>query len=55
MAVHVLHENANWFPPFDRSFRAAGPEVDKWLLIEGRIDLDATPRSTGAERFGRAR
>jgi hypothetical protein len=43
MTVYVLHENPDWFPPFDRAFREAGLDVEEWLLIEGQIDLDATP------------
>jgi hypothetical protein len=43
MTVYVLHENPDWFPPFDRAFREAGLDVEEWLLIEGVLDLDAPP------------
>lgn len=43
MTFHVLHENPDWFPPFAAAFDAAGVEYREWLLIDGTIDLDATP------------
>lgn len=42
-AVHVLHENPDWFPPFARAFQAAGLPYEEWLMVEGRLDLDTAP------------
>ena len=42
-AVHVIHENPEWLPPFAEAFDEAGvPWVD-WYLDEGVIDLDDEP------------
>ncbi len=41
--VHVIHENAEWFPPFAAAFAAAGVPADEWLLTAGSIDLSAEP------------
>jgi hypothetical protein len=43
MTVYALHENPEWFPPFAAAFERAGLDYEEWLLINGSIDLDATP------------
>jgi hypothetical protein len=43
MPVYVLHENQDWYPPFERAFAQAGVDAREWLLIEGTIDIDSTP------------
>jgi hypothetical protein len=43
MPVFVLHENPDWYPPFAKAFAEAEVDAREWLLIEGVIDLDATP------------
>jgi glutathione synthase/RimK-type ligase-like ATP-grasp enzyme len=43
MTIHALHENPAWFPPFAAAFDEARLDWREWLLIEGAIDLDATP------------
>lgn len=41
--IFALHENPDWFPPFAAAFDAAGLDYEERLMIQGRIDLDATP------------
>ncbi|MFT4258491.1 ATP-grasp domain-containing protein [Microbacterium sp.] len=41
--VYVIHENAEWWPPFQSAFEAAGVPAEQWLLTGGSIDLDAEP------------
>ncbi|WP_432562260.1 ATP-grasp domain-containing protein [Kineococcus sp. SYSU DK003] len=41
--VHVIHENPEWFPPFEAAFRAAGVPLQEVLLLGGSLDLDAEP------------
>jgi glutathione synthase/RimK-type ligase-like ATP-grasp enzyme len=41
--VHVVHENPDWFPPFEAAFRAQGVPFQEVLLTDGSIDLDAEP------------
>ncbi|MFT4233854.1 MAG: alpha-L-glutamate ligase [Microbacterium sp.] len=41
--VYVIHENAEWFPPFRAAFEAAGVPAEQWLLTDGSIDLDSEP------------
>ncbi|KQO96682.1 ATP-grasp domain-containing protein [Leifsonia sp. Leaf264] len=41
--VYALHENADWWPPFEAAFRAAGVPVREWRLIEGELDPLSTP------------
>ncbi|MBB2900390.1 glutathione synthase/RimK-type ligase-like ATP-grasp enzyme [Kineococcus radiotolerans] len=41
--VHVVHENPDWFPPFEAAFRAQGVSFQEVLLTGGSIDLDAEP------------
>jgi hypothetical protein len=43
MKVYALHENPEWFPPFERAFDTAGLEYEEWLLTTGVIDLNAEP------------
>src|SRR3954468_9180447 len=43
MTVYVLHENPDWYPPFERAFLKAGVDAREWLVVEGTIDLDAVP------------
>lgn len=43
MTIYALHENPEWFPPFAKAFDEAGLDYEEWLLIDGAIDLDATP------------
>jgi len=43
MTVYVLHENPDWYPPFERAFIEAGVDAREWLVVEGVIDLDAEP------------
>jgi glutathione synthase/RimK-type ligase-like ATP-grasp enzyme len=41
--VHVLHENPDWFGPFQAAFEAAGVPYREWLLVDGVLDLDDAP------------
>lgn len=41
--VYVIHENAEWFPPFAAAFEAEGVPAQEWLLTEGSIDLTSEP------------
>lgn len=41
--VYVIHENAEWFPPFAAAFAAEGVPAEEWLLTDGSIDLSAEP------------
>lgn len=41
--VIVLHENPEWWPPFQEAFDAAGVPVEPWLLVDGQIDLGEPP------------
>lgn len=41
--VYVIHENAEWFPPFAAAFAAVGVPAQEWLLTDGSIDLSAQP------------
>ena len=41
--VHVLHENPDWFGPFQAAFEAAGVPYTEWLLVDGVLDLDEAP------------
>ncbi|GGH43005.1 ATP-grasp domain-containing protein [Microbacterium album] len=41
--VYVIHENAEWFPPFAAAFAAQGVPAQEWLLTDGSIDLSAEP------------
>ncbi|WP_432544036.1 ATP-grasp domain-containing protein [Kineococcus sp. SYSU DK002] len=41
--VHVVHENPEWFPPFEAAFRTAGVPFQEVLLTDGSLDLDAEP------------
>ena len=50
MTVYVLHENPDWYPPFERAFIEAGVDAREWLLIEGEIDLDGQPPDRGQDR-----
>ena len=45
MTVYVLHENPDWYPPFEKAFIRAGVDAREWLVIEGTIDLDAEATS----------
>ena len=40
-AVHVLHDNPDWLPPFRRAFEAEGVPLVEVLLDEVTLDLDA--------------
>jgi len=42
-AVHVLHDNPEWIPPFRRAFEAEGVPLVEWPLGTGTLDLDAEP------------
>ena len=42
-AVHVLHDNPEWIPPFRRAFEAEGVPLVEWHLGDGTLDLDAEP------------
>jgi len=42
-AVHVLHENPDWFPPFADAFAAEGVELREHLLTGGVLDLAEPP------------
>ena len=42
-AVHVLHENPDWFPPFAAAFEAEGVELHEHLLTGGVLDLAEPP------------
>ena len=39
----MLHENPDWYPPFEAAFDAEGVEHEQWLLGGGPLDLDAVP------------
>jgi hypothetical protein len=41
--VYVIHENAEWFPPFAAAFATEGVEAEEWLLTGGSIDLGSEP------------
>ncbi|WP_380161121.1 RimK family alpha-L-glutamate ligase [Kineococcus sp. R86509] len=41
--VHVVHENPEWFPPFEAALRAEGVPFQEVLLTGGSLDLDAEP------------
>ncbi|MBC7442158.1 MAG: alpha-L-glutamate ligase [Ramlibacter sp.] len=41
--IHVLHENPDWFGPFQAAFEAAGVPYREWLLVDGVLDLDEAP------------
>ncbi|MCI2957363.1 alpha-L-glutamate ligase [Agromyces atrinae] len=41
--VYALHENADWWPPFERAFREAGVPVREWNLVEGSFDPASAP------------
>lgn len=41
--IHVIHENAEWWPPLAAAFEAAGVPAEQWLLTDGSIDLSAEP------------
>lgn len=41
--VHVLHENAEWFPPFARALEDAGVPYREWPLDTGAVDLASAP------------
>lgn len=43
MTIYALHENPDWFPPFDQAFKGAGLEYEEWLLVDGMIDLESAP------------
>ncbi|MFC7376386.1 MULTISPECIES: RimK family alpha-L-glutamate ligase [unclassified Brachybacterium] len=42
-AVHVLHDNPEWMPPFRRAFEAEGVPLVEWPLGQGTLDLDSEP------------
>jgi hypothetical protein len=43
-AVHAIHENPDWWPPFAAAFEAEGLPVEQWLLTgEERLDLSSPP------------
>lgn len=42
-AVHVLHDNPDWIPPFRRAFEAEGVPLVEWPLGTGTLDLDSEP------------
>lgn len=43
-AVHALHDNPEWWPPFAAAFAAEGvPVVEHLLSGDGVLDLDADP------------
>ena len=41
--IFVIHENAEWLPPFAEALAAEGVPWEEWCLVEGALDLDATP------------
>jgi len=41
--VYVLHENPEWFPPFEAAFRSQGVPFEDVPLVGGSVDLDAEP------------
>jgi len=42
--VVAIHENPDWWPPFEKAFAEAGVPVEQWLLTgEGTLDLGAAP------------
>ncbi|MGP3534564.1 ATP-grasp domain-containing protein [Microbacterium sp. RD1] len=41
--VYVIHENAEWFPPFAAAFDAEGVPAEEWLLTDGSVDLSSPP------------
>lgn len=43
MKVHVLHENAEWLPPFAEALDAQGVPWQEWFLDGGSLELGATP------------
>ncbi len=43
MRIHVIHENAEWLPPFADALDALGLPWQEWFLDGGTLDLDAPP------------
>jgi len=41
--VYAIHENPDWWPPFEAAFADAGVPVQPWLLVDGALDIDALP------------
>lgn len=41
--VHLVHENADWLPPFAAALDEAGVPWEEWFLAGGELDLDSPP------------
>lgn len=41
--VYAIHENPEWFGPFQAAFDAEDVPVEQWLLIDGALDLEQEP------------
>lgn len=42
-AIHVIHENPDWLPPFAAAFERRGEAFADWDLSSGAIDLASPP------------
>ncbi len=42
-AAFILHENAEWLPPFRAAFADAGLPFEEWHLDGGQVDLSKPP------------
>ncbi|GAA2087644.1 MULTISPECIES: ATP-grasp domain-containing protein [Brevibacterium] len=42
-AVHIIHDNPEWLPPFREAFAAEGVPFEEWELTGGALDLGTTP------------
>jgi glutathione synthase/RimK-type ligase-like ATP-grasp enzyme len=43
MRIHVIHENAEWLPPFAAALDDEGLPWEEWFLDGGVLDLDQPP------------
>jgi hypothetical protein len=41
--VYALHENEEWWPPFEAAFAEAGIPVRQWLLVDGVLKVADVP------------
>lgn len=42
-AVHIIHDNPEWIPPFAKTFEEHGIEFVEWILPDVALDLSSTP------------
>ena len=41
--MFAIHENPEWWPPFQAAFEREGVPAEQWLLTDGSIDLSSEP------------